>query len=103
MSKNSTPKSKKKKAMKKAIMNRRGIFLILLLAVLILVLNIITASFSWFQPLTGTHNGMQYQETTGVRSENCTYVTYADYGDHLQQLSYHCRNDVLFQDKDHER
>ncbi|WP_405356861.1 hypothetical protein [Ruminococcus sp.] len=52
----------------------KGIVLITILAVLILIVNIITASFSWFVPQEGKR--MSYERSFTVRSENCTMSTH---------------------------
>ena len=52
----------------------KGIVLIAILAVLILIVNIITASFSWFVPQEGKR--MSYERSFTVRSENCTMSTH---------------------------
>lgn len=62
---------------KRKLITRKGVMLVIILAVMILVVNIITASYSWFQPIAETHNGMGYQSNTNLRSENCTFVTYS--------------------------
>lgn len=54
---------------------RHGVILISVLAVLILVVNIITASFSWFAPNSVDGAGMEYKKTTYNRSEQCTFYT----------------------------
>ncbi|MBQ9680419.1 MAG: hypothetical protein IJV48_07050 [Ruminococcus sp.] len=55
---------------------RRGVVLISVLAVMILIVNIITASFSWFAPNSVTGAGMEYKKTTYNRSEQCTFSTF---------------------------
>ncbi|MBQ1475624.1 MAG: hypothetical protein IIZ32_10040 [Ruminococcus sp.] len=55
---------------------RHGVILISVLAVLILIINIITASFSWFAPNSVNGAGMEYKKTTYNRSEQCTFSTF---------------------------
>lgn len=64
--------SKKKKA--RLISGRRGIVLVVLLAVMILVVNIVTLSYSWFKPAVEPGTGMHYKSDVRVRSENCEIV-----------------------------
>lgn len=59
----------------KTLATRRGIVLITVLAVLILVVNIVTASFSWFTPKTVDGIGLSYKAVTYNRSENCEFST----------------------------
>ena len=54
---------------------RRGVVLIAVLAVVILIVNIVTASFSWFAPNSVNGAGMEYKKTTYNRSEQCTFST----------------------------
>lgn len=64
------------KVIRKLNFSRKSIFLVLLLAVIILVVNIITASFSWFQPSSKAGANMQYQDSAQLRPETCTFATY---------------------------
>lgn len=57
--------------MKKALLP-----LCILLAVLILVITMTTVSFSWFEPDVQSGVGLQFKETTTLRSESCTIKTY---------------------------
>ena len=69
-------KSKKKKQ-EMMNMNRKGIVLIALLAVVILIVNIITFSFSWFEPLTEENkSGAGFNVNTRLRAEGCTFKTH---------------------------
>ena len=87
-------KAKKKNA-KQTRATRRGVILISVLAVLILIVNIITASFSWFTPTTATGAGMAYEKKTYNRSEKCEFYTrsglkqtvYED-GLYIDQMNY---------------
>lgn len=92
-------KSRKTKAKDKVVKQtratRRGIVLISVLAVVILIVNIITASFSWFTPATATGAGMAYEKKTYNRSEKCEFYTrsglkqtvYED-GLYIDQMNY---------------
>ena len=53
-----------------------AILLVVLLAVTILVLNILSFSFSWFTPVDETKHGMEFDEKYTLRSENCTFQTF---------------------------
>ena len=56
---------------------RRGVILIAVLAALILLINIVTVTYSWFTPGSASGTTLQfYQENDGIRSENCS-ATYA--------------------------
>ena len=54
---------------------RRGIILISVLAALILVINLVTASYSWFGPGSNTGSGVKYDKTVTARSEKCSFET----------------------------
>lgn len=69
-------KNSEKKKKLTALNTRRGVMLIALLAVLILMINLITASYSWFKPWSETKHSMSYGFTGKVRSENCTMSTF---------------------------
>ena len=73
--------SKTRKKAFKFFSGRNGIILIALLAVMILIVSLITMSYSWFSPEVKKGTGMVYQADLSVRSENCTIVgTYKDTG-----------------------
>lgn len=57
-------------------MNRKGIILIALLAVLILVINAVTFSYSWFEPQTESGRGLGFENTSHLRSEECEFETF---------------------------
>ena len=57
---------------KRLLSKRNGIILIVLLAVMILVINIITLSYSWFSPEVKRGIGMHYGAELTVRSQNCS-------------------------------
>lgn len=69
-------KSKYTPEQKKKVFTRRGILLISLLAIIILIINLITASYSWFTPKTVNGAGMQYVDLAYARSENCSFSTH---------------------------
>ena len=69
--------NKKKSPAKKKngiMLSRTGPKLILLLAVLILVVSIVTMSYSWFEPGVKKRTGMEYKADVNVRSEKCAIV-----------------------------
>ena len=77
---------------------RRGVVLIALLAVLVMVINLISASYSWFTPQSDTKQGMKYSFDGKIRSENCTMSTYTgikvtesnrESGEYVDQLRYY--------------
>lgn len=65
---------KKTKAQKRKLFvaSRRGVIVVALIAVLVLVINLITASYSWFTPQEEAKRGMIYSFDGQMRSENCT-------------------------------
>lgn len=67
---------KTRKKQQRIIRSRRGIIMIALIAVLVLIINIITASYSWFTPGEEEKRGMSYGFTGNARSENCSRTTY---------------------------
>lgn len=76
---------------------RRGVMLIALLAVLILIVNLITASYSWFTPQSENGQNMSYSFTGKIRSENCTMSTFKGVkltgttikdGEYINQIRY---------------
>ena len=69
----STKKTSKKK---RQFTNRHGIIMIALLAVMILVVNLVMFSYSWFTPASVTGQGLALEETSSLRSERCTFETY---------------------------
>ncbi len=56
--------------------NKRGIIIISILAALILAINIITASYSWFSPKVETGIGMSFVQDDRIRSEKCSFKLY---------------------------
>lgn len=51
--------------------------LCIVMAVLILVISMVTVSFSWFEPDVKEGVGLQYIDTTTLRAENCEISTHA--------------------------
>lgn len=70
----SMPKKDRKKP--RQFTNRHGIVLIAALAALILIVNIVAFSYSWFTPGSDSGNSLRMDMNTKVRSENCTFETY---------------------------
>lgn len=71
--------SKRKAKSKKQLMfmrSRRGVILVALIAVMVLIINLISASYSWFTPENVNGTGMKYDYESKARSENCTMSTY---------------------------
>ena len=56
-------KKNTKKAKAKAAITRKGIILISLLAVMILIVSIVTFSYSWFEPQTLSGKGLSLRRT----------------------------------------
>ena len=88
-------KRKSMKAKNQPLANRRGVVLISVLAVLILIINLITASYSWFTPKSVSGSGMQYVEAARTRSEECSFKTYLgskvtsySAGHYIDQIDY---------------
>lgn len=71
----SMPKKDRKKKPRQ-FTNRHGIVLIAALAALILIVNIVAFSYSWFTPGSDSGNSLRMDMNTKVRSENCTFETY---------------------------
>lgn len=71
-----TGKSIAKRKARKKINTRRGVILIALLAVLILVVNLVVGSYSWFTPSAVTGKGLYYDDSSNLRSEDCRFATY---------------------------
>ena len=70
-------KSKEKSNNKKPIINKRtGVIFVSLLAVIILVINLLTLSYSWYEPQSVTGKGIYFNKNTNLRSENCSFSTY---------------------------
>lgn len=89
-------KKRKEKKKIQSLYTRRGIILIVILAVMILLVNVITASFSWFAPKDPVTNvGMKYERITNNRSERCDFSTYQgtivesySTGNYIGQINY---------------
>lgn len=72
----STAKESKKMKQKRQLLRRRGVILVALLAVMILVVNLIVFSYSWFTPVSTTGVGLSLDTDSSLRSEKCTFSTY---------------------------
>ena len=75
----STAKESKTQKKKRKLLRRRGIILIALLALMILVVNLIVFSYSWFTPTTTDGIGLAFdnsEDLDSIRSERCTFSTY---------------------------
>lgn len=85
----------------KFIASRRGVVMIAVIALLILIINIITASYSWFTPQNVNGTGMQYSYSGSARSEDCHMSTFLgtkvtgsigegqeNYGYYINQIRY---------------
>lgn len=67
---------------------RLGLMLIALLAVMILVVSIITASYSWFLPKTQKGTGITYQTDVHFRGEDCTVTQFQGTKASTGEISY---------------
>lgn len=65
-------KKKSKDKSTKLLSGRRGIIIVALLAAMILIINVITLSYSWFEPQVKKGTGMNYTADLAVRSDNCS-------------------------------
>ncbi len=55
----------------------------ILMAILIVIVSVTTVSFSWFMPDSASGIGLQFSETTTVRSADCSLTTYSGNDDDL--------------------
>ena len=87
-------KRTKAKKRKLFVASRRGVIVVALIAVLVLVINLITASYSWFTPQEEAKRGMSYSFSGKARSESCTMTHYSGHklsladGDELETGQY---------------
>ena len=90
-------KKSQKDKRKVFIASRRGIMLIAMVALLVLSINLITSSYSWFTPQNVNGTGMNYAFDGKPRSENCSFKTYRgtkvtsdnrQEGEYLDQIRY---------------
>ncbi len=91
-------KKKSQKDKRKVFLaSRRGVIMISTIAVLVLLINLITASYSWFTPQNVNGTGLQYTFDGKPRSENCSFKTYKgtkvtdgdrQEGEYLGQIRY---------------
>ena len=56
--------------------NKRGILLIIVLAVLIVMVSLVNVTYSWFEPLPKNGAGMHFTDEKYIRSENCSFKIY---------------------------
>lgn len=98
-------KSEKKNRQKQLLRSRRGIILIALIAVMVLLVNLITASYSWFTPQLDSKSGMQYEFSGKVRSENCSVTTFTGTkvtasnkgeGEYINQIRYDSEHSIAY-------
>ena len=75
--KNTRPASRRKKGKKAGKSADRGAKLIALLAILILTVTVVTASYSWFKPSEVESTGITYKSDVSFRSENCSISHYS--------------------------
>ena len=89
--------NKKEKKQQIIKTSRRGIIVIALIAVMVLLINLITASYSWFTPQSESKRGMSYGFSGLVRSENCSMTTFVGTkvtssnrldGEYIDQIRY---------------
>ena len=66
----------KKKNKKRRSLSPISSLLIISLAVLILIINILAFSYSWFTPTSEEAQGLSFADEFTVRSENCTFTTF---------------------------
>ena len=69
-------KNEKDKNRKIFISSRRGVIVVALIAVMVLMISLITASYSWFTPQEDKKGSMAYAFDGNVRSENCSMSTF---------------------------
>lgn len=68
---------KKKKKKNRQTASRHGIMLIAIIAAMILVVNLVVFSYSWFKPADPVQaKGMYMDLNATIRSEKCTFETY---------------------------
>lgn len=68
--------NKDKKQKIKALMTRRGVVMIALIALVVILISAITASYSWFTPQQQKGDSMSYAFDGKARSENCSFSTF---------------------------
>lgn len=95
----------KKSQQKQFLRSRRGIILIALIAVMVLLINLITASYSWFTPQSDAQRGMKYEFSGKVRSENCSVTTFTGIkvtasnkgeGEYINQIRYDSEHSIAY-------
>ncbi len=68
-------KNRSKKQRSVILQSRKGIILLAIIAMMVLVINLITASYSWFTPQSETDKSVGYSYQGQLRSQNCTMST----------------------------
>ena len=74
MNKKHKKMSKKAKA-NEVLHSRKGVILLALIALMVLIINLISASYSWFQPSTVTKKSVGYSYDGKLRSQDCDMTT----------------------------
>lgn len=69
--------SGKNRFVKSLLNSRKGTMLFSLLAILLIVVNIIVTSYSWFTPTSQKGVGIKYSTDIEFRSENCSIKQYS--------------------------
>ena len=82
----------------KNLKTKKGVVLISLLAAMILVVSIVTASYSWFTPQIQTGKSINYTAENVIRSENCSFTTYLGTkntsGENIGKINYDTEHTV---------
>lgn len=92
----------KKKAKEKNrqifVSSRRGVIIVALIAIMVLMINLISASYSWFTPQEDKKRSMAYAFDGNVRSESCdemnTFVGIKQTSADLQNNKY--KNQIIY-------
>lgn len=67
-------KPAKKQSIRNRFFGKRGYTIIVVLAAVILIISIITLSYSWYSPLSQPGTSMNYSANVKIRSEDCTII-----------------------------
>lgn len=90
-------KNAKNKKRQVFLRSRRGVIIVALIAVMVLLINLISASYSWFTPQENKKGGMAYSFDGRARSENCSMSTFLgtkvtatnkQQGEYINQIRY---------------
>lgn len=80
------------------ISSRRGVIVIALIAILVLMINLISASYSWFTPQEDAKGSLAYAFEGNVRSENCSMSTFkGDKNDTADISQNKFKNQIIYQ------